>query len=108
MAPPVKIPRNLPELVRSAFAKAVASGDVNFYPTQATLLGIGGVSVRFFFLSPFRSVPIAIPIPIPLVCYAATLRCCDAVYVARAMRAMRAMLVMLLVGKRSRRTSYRS
>ena len=85
MAPPVEIPRNLPELVRGAFAKAVASGDVNFYPTQATLLRIGGVPVRFF--------PV---LSIPLIYYAvmgcfdaAMLRCCDAVYDVR---------VMLLVG----------
>lgn len=35
---PVKVPANLPELVRTAFNRAKANGDVNFYPTQVAVL----------------------------------------------------------------------
>lgn len=35
---PVKVPANLPDLVRSTFNKAKANGDVNFYPTQVAIL----------------------------------------------------------------------
>lgn len=38
MSPAVKVPPNLPDLVRATFNKAKANGDVNFYPTQVTLL----------------------------------------------------------------------
>ncbi|KAK4447139.1 FIT family protein scs3 [Podospora aff. communis PSN243] len=40
---PVKFPPNLTELVKTSFAKALASGDVNFYPTQVTLLNINSI-----------------------------------------------------------------
>jgi hypothetical protein len=43
---PVKIPANLPELVRSAFNRARASGDVHFFPTQVTLVNVNSVPVR--------------------------------------------------------------
>ncbi|KAJ4391061.1 bifunctional AP-4-A phosphorylase/ADP sulfurylase [Gnomoniopsis smithogilvyi] len=35
---PVKVPANLPDLVRATFNKAKANGDVNFYPTQVAVL----------------------------------------------------------------------
>ncbi|CAN8106024.1 unnamed protein product [Discula destructiva] len=35
---PVKVPPNLPDLVRTTFSKAKVNGDVNFYPTQVTVL----------------------------------------------------------------------
>lgn len=35
---PVKVPSNLPDLVRATFNKAKANGDVNFYPTQVAVL----------------------------------------------------------------------
>ncbi|KAJ4407500.1 hypothetical protein N0V82_009893 [Gnomoniopsis sp. IMI 355080] len=35
---PVKVPPNLPDLVRATFNKAKANGDVNFYPTQVAVL----------------------------------------------------------------------
>lgn len=35
---PVKVPPNLPDLVRAAFQKAKANGDVNFYPTHVAVL----------------------------------------------------------------------
>jgi len=44
---PVKVPPNLPELVRTAFNKARASGDVNFYPTQVTILNVNSIPVGF-------------------------------------------------------------
>lgn len=43
---PVKIPANLPELVRTAFHRARASGDVHFFPTQVTLVNVNSVPVR--------------------------------------------------------------
>lgn len=35
---PIKVPNNLPDLVRATFNKAKANGDVNFYPTQVAVL----------------------------------------------------------------------
>lgn len=35
---PVKVPANLPDLVRASFHRAKANGDVNFYPTQVAVL----------------------------------------------------------------------
>jgi ATP adenylyltransferase len=43
---PVKVPANLPELVRSAFNRARASGDVHFFPTEVTLVNVHSVPVR--------------------------------------------------------------
>lgn len=43
--PRVNIPFNLPELVKSAFNKARKNGDLNFYPTQVTLLNINSIPV---------------------------------------------------------------
>ncbi|KAK4155731.1 ATP adenylyltransferase-domain-containing protein [Chaetomidium leptoderma] len=40
---PVKIPANLPDLVRTAFHRARASGDVQFFPTQVTLLNVNSI-----------------------------------------------------------------
>lgn len=42
----VKVPANLPELVRAKFNTAKANGDVNFYPTQVAVLQLGSVPVR--------------------------------------------------------------
>ncbi|KAK3295360.1 inositol phospholipid synthesis and fat-storage-inducing TM-domain-containing protein [Chaetomium fimeti] len=42
----IKIPANLPELVRTAFNRARASGDVHFFPTQVTLVNVNSVPVR--------------------------------------------------------------
>lgn len=41
----IRAPNNLPELVRSTFARAKASGDVNFYPTQAAVLHVNSIPV---------------------------------------------------------------
>ena len=43
---PIAMPSNLPALVRTTFNKALANGDVNFYPTQVTLLNINSIPVR--------------------------------------------------------------
>lgn len=40
---PFTVPRNLPELVKAAFSRARASGDVNFYPTEAVILNINSL-----------------------------------------------------------------
>lgn len=37
----IKVPANLPELVRAKFNTAKANGDVNFYPTQVAVLKLG-------------------------------------------------------------------
>lgn len=41
----IKVPANLPELVRAKFNTAKANGDVNFYPTQVAVLKLGSVLV---------------------------------------------------------------
>ncbi|KAK3495221.1 ATP adenylyltransferase-domain-containing protein [Neurospora hispaniola] len=46
---PIKAPPNLPELVRTAFNKARASGDVNFYPTQVTLVDVNSIPFQLRF-----------------------------------------------------------
>lgn len=43
---PAKVPPNLPELVKTAFSRACASGDVHFFPTQVALLNVNSVPVR--------------------------------------------------------------
>lgn len=44
---PVKVPANLPTLVKSTFDKAKANGDVNFYPTQVAILKpVASIPVR--------------------------------------------------------------
>jgi hypothetical protein len=43
---PVKIPANLPDLVRTAFNRARASGDVHFFPTQVALVNVNSIPVR--------------------------------------------------------------
>lgn len=42
----VKVPANLPGLVRAKFNTAKANGDVNFYPTQVAVLKLGSIPVR--------------------------------------------------------------
>ncbi|KAK4238969.1 pectate lyase superfamily protein-domain-containing protein [Achaetomium macrosporum] len=46
---PVKVPANLPELVRTAFNRARASGDVHFFPTQVTLVNVNSVPFQLRF-----------------------------------------------------------
>ncbi|KAJ4303945.1 bifunctional AP-4-A phosphorylase/ADP sulfurylase [Collariella sp. IMI 366227] len=43
---PVKVPVNLPELVKMAFSRARASGDVFFFETQVTLVNVNSVPVQ--------------------------------------------------------------
>lgn len=42
---PVKAPAKLPELVRTAFNKARANGDLTYYATQVTLLHANSIPV---------------------------------------------------------------
>ena len=41
----IQAPPNLPALVKAAFQKARANGDLLYYPTQATILNVGSVPV---------------------------------------------------------------
>ena len=41
----IQAPANLPALVKAAFHKARGSGDLLYYPTQATILNVGTVPV---------------------------------------------------------------
>ncbi|GAB1319988.1 bifunctional AP-4-A phosphorylase/ADP sulfurylase [Madurella fahalii] len=59
---PVKVPPNLPELVRTAFNRARASGDVNFYPTQVTILNVNSVPIQLRFSPALANKPKA-PLP---------------------------------------------
>ncbi|KAL1888600.1 bifunctional AP-4-A phosphorylase/ADP sulfurylase [Sporothrix stenoceras] len=43
------IPANLPDLVRAAFVRAKASGDLTFFPTQVALLRVQGVPFQLRF-----------------------------------------------------------
>lgn len=45
----VKVPANLPEMVRAKFNTAKANGDVNFYPTQVAVLTLGSVLFQLRF-----------------------------------------------------------
>ncbi|OAA64375.1 bis(5-nucleosyl)-tetraphosphatase [Niveomyces insectorum RCEF 264] len=49
MTPPVVAPANLPDLVRAAFARARAAGDLTFFPTQVALLRVHGVPFQLRF-----------------------------------------------------------
>lgn len=54
---PVKIPANLPELVKTAFHRARTGGDVHFFATQVTLVNVNSVPVRFLPLTYNRCLP---------------------------------------------------
>lgn len=43
---PVHAPSKLPVLVRAAFDRARASGDLNFYPTLVAVLRVNAIPVR--------------------------------------------------------------
>ncbi len=45
MVPCVTAPANLPEIVRAAFLRALAAGDLTFFPTQVALLRVHGMPV---------------------------------------------------------------
>ncbi|KAI0118700.1 HIT-like domain-containing protein [Nemania sp. FL0031] len=45
MSPPV-VPSNLPTLVKDAFVRAQASGDLLYYPTQVAILAIGSLAFQ--------------------------------------------------------------
>lgn len=44
----MKAPKNLPELVKSSFAKALAAGDLTFFPTQVADIRVGSIPVSSF------------------------------------------------------------
>ncbi len=44
--PPLTAPSNLPTLIKDAFVKAQASGDLIYYPTQVAILPVGSLAVR--------------------------------------------------------------
>ena len=44
---PFTVPKNLPDLVRAAFSRARASGDVHFYPTEAAVLDVNSIPVCY-------------------------------------------------------------
>ncbi|KAK0738775.1 hypothetical protein B0T18DRAFT_335210 [Schizothecium vesticola] len=46
---PFTVPRNLPDLVKAAFSRARASGDVNFYPTEAVILHVNALPFQLRF-----------------------------------------------------------
>ncbi|KAK3899529.1 ATP adenylyltransferase-domain-containing protein [Staphylotrichum tortipilum] len=51
------IPANLPELVHTAFTRARASGDVLFFPTQATLINVNSIPFQLRFSPSLASKP---------------------------------------------------
>ncbi|TLS24695.1 hypothetical protein PpBr36_08893 [Pyricularia pennisetigena] len=59
----IRAPNNLPELVRSAFARAKASGDVNFYPTQAAVLHVSSIPFQLRFSPSLANKPKPAPKP---------------------------------------------
>ncbi|KAK4098958.1 hypothetical protein N658DRAFT_475918 [Parathielavia hyrcaniae] len=62
---PVKVPANLPELVRGAFNRARASGDVHFFPTQVTLVNVNSIPFQLRFSPALASKPRAPQPPAP-------------------------------------------
>ncbi|SPQ22980.1 90a2fc61-dd08-4724-83cd-0ab5f10154e7 [Thermothielavioides terrestris] len=62
---PVKVPANLPELVRSAFNRARASGDVHFFPTEVTLVNVHSVPFQLRFSPALAEKPRAPQPPAP-------------------------------------------
>ncbi|KAK3358015.1 inositol phospholipid synthesis and fat-storage-inducing TM-domain-containing protein [Lasiosphaeria hispida] len=60
---PIKVPSDLPGLVRTAFSKARASGDVNFYPTQVALLDINSIPFQLRFSPALANKPKPKPNP---------------------------------------------
>ncbi|KAG7291099.1 hypothetical protein NEMBOFW57_001109 [Staphylotrichum longicolle] len=62
---PVKIPANLPELVKTAFHRARTSGDVHFFATQVTLVNVNSVPFQLRFSPALASKPRAPQPPAP-------------------------------------------
>ncbi|POS76543.1 ATP adenylyltransferase [Diaporthe helianthi] len=59
----VRVPGNLPELVRAKFNTAKANGDVNFYPTQVAVLKIGSIPFQLRFSPSLANKPKGPPPP---------------------------------------------
>ncbi|KAL0932416.1 putative bis(5'-nucleosyl)-tetraphosphatase [Colletotrichum truncatum] len=56
---PIRAPPNLPELVKAAFSKARANGDLTYYATQATILTANSVPFQLRFSPALASKPTA-------------------------------------------------
>ncbi|KAH8673541.1 HIT-like domain-containing protein [Xylariales sp. PMI_506] len=54
---PIRAPANLPSLVRTTFAKAKASGDLSYYPTQVTILELDSIAFQLRFSPALASKP---------------------------------------------------
>ncbi|KAM7217611.1 inositol phospholipid synthesis protein Scs3p [Rhypophila decipiens] len=63
--PPIKVPPNLPELVRTAFHNARTNGDLNYYPTQVALLHVNSVPFQLRFSPSLANKPKAPSTPKP-------------------------------------------
>jgi hypothetical protein len=64
--PRIHVPRNLPELVKSAFGKAKAGGDLIYYPSQVAVLTPGFIPVMTVLRIRDREMTNVIPVPAPL------------------------------------------
>ncbi|KAK6080281.1 putative bis(5'-nucleosyl)-tetraphosphatase [Seiridium cupressi] len=61
---PIRAPANLPSLVKTAFAKAKASGDLTYYPTQVALLPLNStIQFQLRFSPSLASKPKGPPLP---------------------------------------------
>ncbi|GAB0135789.1 hypothetical protein EsDP_00004114 [Epichloe bromicola] len=60
-----KPPANLPELVKTAFAKARADGELHYFPTQVTVLSVGSVPFQLRFAPALANKPKGPPPPPP-------------------------------------------
>ncbi|KAK0737207.1 ATP adenylyltransferase-domain-containing protein [Apiosordaria backusii] len=61
-----RVPPNLPSLVKTSFSNAVASKDVNFYPTQVTLINVNSIPFQLRFSPSLANKPKA-PVPVVVI-----------------------------------------
>ncbi|KAK0666519.1 ATP adenylyltransferase-domain-containing protein [Cercophora samala] len=66
MPPKPQPPLNLPSLVATAFSRAVASKDVNFYPTSVTLINVNSIPFQLRYSPSLANKPKP-PAPLPVV-----------------------------------------
>ncbi|CAM1505208.1 Fc.00g108450.m01.CDS01 [Cosmosporella sp. VM-42] len=57
----IKAPSHLPELVKSAFARARSEGDLHYYPTQVTILQVNNIPFQLRFSPALANKPKAPP-----------------------------------------------
>ncbi|KAF5020950.1 hypothetical protein F66182_6996, partial [Fusarium sp. NRRL 66182] len=55
--PRIKAPPNLPELVKSTFAKACSEGDLHYFPTKVTILDVDSIPFQLRFSPALASKP---------------------------------------------------